>query len=117
MLGATRDVDPAAPKLDEEEDVQPCREDGADGEEVAREHARGLAADELAPGDAGSLASGSEPGFAQELADRRGRDAEAERAERARDPLVSPAAVLARESEDQLAGLTADRRSPARGVG
>ena len=28
------------------------------------------------------------------------------------DPLVVPAAVLARESEDQLADLTADRRSP-----
>ena len=60
MLGATRDVDPAAPQLDEEQDVQPCREDGIDGEEVTREHARGLGADELAPGDAGSLASGSE---------------------------------------------------------
>ena len=112
MLGAARDVDPAAPKLDEEEDVEPCREDGVDGEEVAREHARGLAADELAPGNAGSLASGSEPCFAQELADRRRRDAESERAEFARDPLVAPAAVLARESEDQLADLTADRRSP-----
>jgi hypothetical protein len=112
MLGAARDVDPAATQLDEEEDVEPCREDGVDGEEVAREHARGLAADELAPGDAGSLASGSEPCFAQELADRRRRDAESERPELARDPLVAPATVLARESEDQLADLTADRRSP-----
>src|SRR5213594_688244 len=54
----------------------------------------------------------SEPCFAQDLADRRRRDAESERAELARDPLVAPAAVLARESEDQLADLTADRRSP-----
>ena len=112
MLGATRDVDPAAAKLDEEQDVEPCREDGVDGEEVARGHACGLAADELAPGNAGSLASGSEPCFAQELADRRRRDAESERAEFARDPLVAPAAVLARESQDQFADLTADRRSP-----
>jgi mutator family transposase len=96
-------------------DQQTCssaRSDGVDGEEVAREHARRLAADELAPGDAGSLASGSEPCFAQELADRRRRDAESERPELARDPLVAPTTVLARESEDQLADLTADRRSP-----
>src|SRR3954471_7438811 len=69
-------------------------------------------ADELAPGDAGSLASGSEACFAQELADRRRRDAEPQRPDLARDPLVAPAAVLARESQDQLADLAADRRSP-----
>jgi hypothetical protein len=113
MLGAARDVHPAATKLDEEEDVEPCREDGVDGEDVAREHARGLAADELAPGNAGSLASGSEPCFAQELADRRRRDAESERAEFARDPLVAPAAVLARESADRSAGRATWRRRMA----
>jgi hypothetical protein len=102
----------AATQLDEEEDVEPCRQDGVDGEDVAREHARRLAADELAPGDAGSLASGSESCLARELADRRRRDAESERAELAGDPLVAPAAVLARESQDQLADLAADRRSP-----
>ena len=75
-----RDVHPAATKLDEEQDVGPCREDGVEGEEVAREHARGLAADELAPANARSLPSGSEPCFAQQLADRRRRDAESERA-------------------------------------
>src|SRR3954469_25498434 len=112
MLGAARYVNPAATQLDEEQDVEPCREDGVDGEEVAREHARRLGADELAPGDAGSLASGSEACFAQELADCRRRDAEPQRPELARDPLLAPAAVLARESEDQLADLTADRRSP-----
>src|SRR3954469_19914412 len=96
MLGAARYVDPAATQLDEEQDVEPYREDGVDGEEVAREHARRLAADELGPGNAGSLASGPEPCFAQELADRRRRDGEPERPELARDPLVAPAAVLAR---------------------
>src|SRR3954469_8472216 len=88
MLGAARYVNPAATQLDEEQDVEPCREDGVDGEEVAREHARRLGADELAPGDAGSLASGSESCFAQELADRRRRDAEPRRPELARDPLL-----------------------------
>src|SRR3954469_6087999 len=88
MLGAARCVDPAATKLDEEQDVEPCREDGVDGEEVAREHARRLAADELAPGNAGSLASGPEACFAQGLADRRRRDAEPQRPELARDPLL-----------------------------
>lgn len=112
MLGTARDVDPAATQVDEKEDVESGREYGVDGKEVACEHARRLAADELAPGDAGSLASGSEACFAQELADRRRRDAEAERAEFARDPLVAPAAVFACQPEDQLADLIADRRSP-----
>jgi len=67
MLGAARYVHPAAPKLDEEQDVEPSREDRVDGEEVAREHARRLPADELTPPNAGSLASGSEPCFAQDL--------------------------------------------------
>ena len=112
MLGTARYVDPAATKLDEEQDVEPCREDAVDGEEVAREHARRLAADELAPGDAGSPARRSEPCLAKELANRRRRDAEPERGELARDPLIAPPGILAREAEDELTGLSADRRSP-----
>src|SRR5206468_8113956 len=61
MLGAARYVHPAAPKLDEEEDVEPSREDAVNGEEVAREHARRLAADELTPPNAGSLPAGPSP--------------------------------------------------------
>src|SRR5205807_4375720 len=67
-------------------------------------------ADDLAPRQAGSLAGGAEARLAQDLADRRRRDAEPERAELASDPLVAPARVVAREAEDQLANLGADRR-------
>ena len=111
MPGAAHYVHPAAAELDEEKDIEPGK-DGVNGEEVAREHARRLAADELAPGDAGSPARRPEPYLAKELANRRRRDAEPERGELARDPLIAPAGILAREAEDDLAGLGADRRSP-----
>jgi hypothetical protein len=65
--GAAHYVHPAAAELDEEEDIQPGGKDGIDGEEVGREHARRLAADELAPGDAGSLARRSEAFLAKDL--------------------------------------------------
>jgi hypothetical protein len=39
-------------------------------------------------------------------------DVEPERGELARDPLIAPAGIFAREAEDELAGLSADRRSP-----
>ena len=112
MAGAAHYVHPVAAELDEEEDVEPGGKDGVNGEEVAREHARRLAADELAPGDAGSPVRRSEPCLAKELANRRRRDAEPERGELARDPLIAPPGILAREAEDELTGLSADRRSP-----
>src|SRR5437588_485243 len=111
VLGAPRYVHSAAAELDEEEDIEPGGKDGVDGEEVAREHARRLAADELAPGGSGSPARRSEPRLAQQLADRRRRDAESERGELAADPLIAPAGVLAREAEDERADLGADRGS------
>jgi hypothetical protein len=83
----------AAAELDEEEDVEPCPEHGVDGKEVAGQHGRGLASDELAPGGAGSPSSRANSRLAQELAYRRRRDAEPERGELASDPLVAPAGV------------------------
>ena len=55
------------------------------------------------------LPAGPSPASPQELANRRGRDAEPERAELARDPLIAPAGILAREAEDERARLGADR--------
>jgi len=40
--GAAGEVDAAAGKLDEEEDIQALQRDRLDGEEVDREHALGL---------------------------------------------------------------------------
>jgi hypothetical protein len=42
--GAREVVDPAAPNADEHEDIQPSQPNRVDGEEVAREHRRGVLA-------------------------------------------------------------------------
>jgi hypothetical protein len=42
-------VDAAAFELDEEQDVKATERDRLDGEEIAREHARGLLAEEVSP--------------------------------------------------------------------
>src|SRR2546425_10246238 len=65
--GHAGQVDPARRYLDEAENVEPRNEDAVDGEEVAGEHARRLAADELAPGEPASLARGSQSRLAQDL--------------------------------------------------
>jgi hypothetical protein len=46
---AARQVDAAAFELDEEQDVKATERDRLDGEEIAREHARGLLAEEVSP--------------------------------------------------------------------
>ena len=50
---------------------------------------------------------------AQDLGDGRRRDGDAEPVQLARDPLVAPARVLARQPEHQCADLLVDRRSTA----
>jgi hypothetical protein len=45
VAGAAREVNAAAPELDEEQDVEAAERDRLDGEEVAGEHARRLLAD------------------------------------------------------------------------
>src|SRR5262249_32783566 len=47
--GAAGEVDAASAEFDEEEDVVAAQRDRLDGEEIAREHARRLLAQELAP--------------------------------------------------------------------
>src|SRR5437867_1968879 len=60
-----------------------------------------------------ALAGGAKFRLAQNLPYRRGGDDDAEVIQLARDPLVAPARVLARQPEHQLADLVADRRPPA----
>ena len=57
------------------------------------------------------LRAGPSPA-SRKLANRRRRDAEPERGELARDPLIAPPGILARQAQDELTGLSADRRSP-----
>src|SRR4029453_17225468 len=49
VAGAAGEVDAAAAKLDEEQDVEAAERDRLDGEEVTGEHARRLLAEEVAP--------------------------------------------------------------------
>src|SRR5438105_11367207 len=67
VRGAAGQVDTSAAELDEEEHVQPPQRDRLDGEEVDREHARGLRSPERVPGESGALAGRAESRLAQDL--------------------------------------------------
>ena len=109
-------LDPSRRERDEEEDVDPLQEGGLDREEVAGEHARRLRSQEGSPRRTRSLRRRLETCLEQHLAHGRRRDRDAETLELADDPLVSPVRVLARETKDQLAERTLERRSPRRPV-
>jgi hypothetical protein len=112
ILGHASEVRSPAGELDEEQDIDPPQADGVGREEVARNHALGLTADELAPGTPVPGASRSEPGGGEDPTDSRRGDPDAETLELSGDPLVAPPRVLPREPHDQLANLPADRRAP-----
>jgi hypothetical protein len=73
--------------------------DGLDGEEVDREQARRLRPQKRTPGEAGTLGRRAKPRLPQELPHRRRRNTDAEAAQFAHDALISPARVLARQSQ------------------
>src|SRR5262245_59547206 len=68
--GAAGEVNAAALQFDEEENAEPVERDRLDGEEVDREHAVGLLAQERPPGRAGTLAGRTNPRIAEDLPDR-----------------------------------------------
>jgi hypothetical protein len=110
--GAADEVDAAAAHLDEEEHVQPLKRDPLDREEVDCEDALRRLAQKRPPGHARTLTGRTEARLAQDLPDGRRRDSHAEPIDLADDPLVTPAWVLAGETEDELPDLAADRRPP-----
>jgi len=65
VLGAAGQVYPPTAELDEEEDVEPPQADRVHREEVAREHALSLAAEELTPAESSALASRAKARVAQ----------------------------------------------------
>src|ERR1019366_6409680 len=67
-----------------------------------------LAADELTPRHPTALASRSDPGSDQDVADTRRGDLDPETDQPPRDPPVSPPRVLASQPQDQLTNLTAN---------
>jgi hypothetical protein len=104
-------VDAAAAQFDEEEDVEPLECNCLDSKEVDREHALRLLPQERPPRQAGTLAGGTDARLAQDLPHGRGGDGQPKSVDLAGDPLVAPARILAREPEDELADLAAERRS------
>src|SRR5450759_1401140 len=108
VLGQPGEVYSPGRELDEEQHVDSPQRDRVDREEVAREHALRLAADELAPGKPSAPSRRSEPGAGEDPTDARWGDLDTERDQLSGDPLVSPPRVLPRESQHELADIPAD---------
>src|SRR6266508_2850311 len=109
--GAAGKVNAAAAELDEEKHVEPLQRDRLDSQEVDGEHALGLRPQEGTPGEPATPAGGANAGLSQNLPDCGRRYLQAEAVDLAGDPLVTPARVLPREPQHQLADLAIDRRA------
>jgi hypothetical protein len=104
----------AAAELDEEEHVEPPQTDGLDREEVDRERAVRLRAQEVAPGEPGALAGGPETRVPEELPHRGGRDRKAEPTQLADDPLITPTRIFTGQAQHQLTDLAPIDGRPTR---
>jgi len=92
--------------------IDPPESGRIDGEEIARDYALPLTADEPAPGKPIPRPGRSKPGGSEDPTDTRGSYLDPETAKLTGDPLVSPQRVLPREPQHQLANLPADLRAP-----
>ncbi len=110
---AAGDMDATASELDEEEDVVAAQGERLDGEEVARQDACCLLAQELSPAWPAAPRRGRQSRRQQEPPDRARRDAHTQLQQLTRDPRVAPARVLPRQAQDELANATLDRRPTA----
>src|SRR5207244_7328433 len=90
----------------------PLQPDRLHCEEIDRERAPPMRTPELAPGHPSARAGGSETHGPQPVAHRCRRDRHAEAFQFADDALVPPPRVVSRETDDQLADLTADWTPP-----
>jgi hypothetical protein len=108
---AARQMDAATFELDEEQDVQAAERDRLDGEEIAREHARRLLAEELAPARACTHEGRLETRSEQDAPHRAWRRAQAEPELLAGDPRVAPTRVLACEPQHELTHAIVNRRT------
>jgi hypothetical protein len=111
LLGAAGQLHASTAELDEEQDVQPRRADGVDGEEVAGDQARRLSTHEPAPGERSAFARRARTDCSYELADGRRRDSESESRHLTGDPLVARGWVLAREAQHELTYLARNGRA------
>jgi hypothetical protein len=105
MIDHAKHLQGAVADLEHEQDVEPSQRDRAvDGEEVHRQHAGGLRAQELAPTGVGlSGRRRRDPAAHEDPTDGRGAGAVAECEQLALDPAVAPARVLPRHLLHQRA--------------
>jgi hypothetical protein len=116
MSGHAQDMQVAIADLEHEQHVEsPQRERAVDVEEVDREHAGRLGAQELPPTGVGvPRRSRWDPVALQYPPDRRSADAVAESEQLAPDPHVPPARVLPRHPHHQGGDHVLDRRPTGR---
>jgi hypothetical protein len=111
VRGDAQDVQVAVADLEREQDVEPPQRDRAvDVEEVDREHAGGLGAQELPPAGVGVPYRCRWDAVAlEDPPDRRGTDPVAEFEQLAPDPFVPPVRIVRRHPHDQCGELVVDR--------
>src|ERR1019366_7792942 len=111
VLGQASKVHPPGGELDEEQHIDSPQADGVDREEVARDRAASLTADELAPGKPVARRGRSKARGGEDPTDARGRDGEPP-VKLTGDPLISPPPVLPGEPQHKLADFLADLGAP-----
>ncbi len=117
ILRAAGEPDAPARMRDEEEDVVAAQKHALDREEVAGDNARRLPAKELAPVRACPPRRRLQPCPGEQMADARRRDAEAELAQLAADPAMTPARILACERNTSSRTSTGSGGPPRRADG
>ena len=110
VLGDAGEANPARVELDEEQHVEAPQPHRVDGQEVARDHALRLRAQERPPRRARPPRRRRDPAALQHRAHRRRGNPQPELAQLADDPPVAPARVLAREPQNQLLEFRVERR-------
>jgi hypothetical protein len=105
-------MDATGLKLDEEQHLVAAQQRGLDSEEVTRDNARGLSAQELTPAGPRTPGRRTKSRVGEQPANRARRHPNAELIELTGDQLITPARVLAREPQPELARSGVDRRAP-----
>jgi hypothetical protein len=108
------ELDPAALERDEEEHVDPFQPGGLGSEEIAGECRRRVLAEEASPGELVSQRRRRQPMAEEDRPHRGRRHGDAKALKLADDPSVTPARVLASESENQPLDAAIECRPPGR---
>ncbi|MGH3435459.1 MAG: hypothetical protein ACRDRN_03225 [Sciscionella sp.] len=112
--GDAKDVDAAGGVLDDEQHIEPVKQQGVDVEEVGGQDAVGLGGKELSPGGPAAARCGIDTGSLEDQPHGAGRKVVAEPGEFAVNPSVSPGRVLRSQAQHQPAQLRC--RGPAAGA-